>query len=179
MRRVYMTRFSVSFALLFALSGTAHATDWSDYAGMFPTFPCHDGWVGCVVKGEHVTPEPTRGDARNPTPANQRIDFLTLKPTAAFNPFSGLSDYSGIAAAAKAPPPPPPPDPVPEPVAAVVPDAAPAPVPDAVAVAPTPTPQPMVRPDPRPEPAPMVRPDPKPEPAPMVRPDPKPEPAPM
>jgi hypothetical protein len=127
--------------LVFLLSASpALANSWADYDALFPAFPCTDGWVGCVVGGKHVTLEPLRGDASNPMPANQRIDFVSLQATAAFSPFVSLSDYSRVSRqpAPEPPPPPPPPPVVPDSQLAVEP--VPSAEPDAVAVAPDPTP---------------------------------------
>ncbi|MCO4745839.1 MAG: hypothetical protein KC912_13680 [Proteobacteria bacterium] len=82
---------SLALAVLLAPS-SALAAEWSDYDDLFQTFPCPDGWVGCMIKGKRVSPEPSRV-ARMPVPSHARVDFLSLSATPVFDPFVGLSDY--------------------------------------------------------------------------------------
>jgi hypothetical protein len=82
---------------LFALgcaSSPAAANTWSDYAELFSDRPCADGWMACVVAGRHHTTESVRRDAKVSAPANARVDFIDLRPTAVFDPFGTLSDYT-------------------------------------------------------------------------------------
>ncbi|HHO50461.1 MAG TPA: hypothetical protein ENK18_06190, partial [Deltaproteobacteria bacterium] len=65
-------------------SGSTLAEIWDDFVLAFPAYPCPDGWTACVVWDQRLDPE-WRGD-----PADQRITWFELAPTAAFTPFVGL-----------------------------------------------------------------------------------------
>jgi hypothetical protein len=79
-------------ALGFA-STAALAASWSDFESAFPVMPCQDGWAGCVVDGEVVNPDMRDNGA--PMPADLRVSWFTLEPTASFSPYPSLSQYSG------------------------------------------------------------------------------------
>lgn len=81
--------------LLSLLASPAHATDWSDFADAFPKLPCADGWVACVVGDRPISPEPLKDQAGVPTPSDLRVSWFALDAQPAFDPFPGLSRYSG------------------------------------------------------------------------------------
>lgn len=156
--------------LIALLSLPAVGGGWAAYNSAFPTLPCTDGWAGCVVGGVAMGPGMLRDAAGRPLPADSRIAWFDLQPTAALSPFATLSPYSGAIggqlAVAPAPEPvrPPPPERVerpdapeanperpalpprpttPEPVATrPTPTATPTPTPTASRTTPTPTPPP-------------------------------------
>ncbi|MBX2799175.1 MAG: hypothetical protein KTR31_15990 [Myxococcales bacterium] len=73
-----------------SLAGLAHAQAWTDFAPAFPPFPCHDGWMACVVDGARVTPD------LSGSPADFRVDWFELTPTPSFSPFVSLSNYDAF-----------------------------------------------------------------------------------
>ena len=77
------------------MSTTAHAAGWGDFEAAFPLIPCQDGWVGCVVDGDSVTPDLARGSDKIRRPADLRVDWFSLEGTHSFSPFPGLSEYTG------------------------------------------------------------------------------------
>ncbi len=88
----------------FNANGSTLSNLWGDFVLAFPAFPCPDGWSGCVVWDDRLDPG-WRGD-----PADQRITWFELSPTAAFSPFVGLSEYEETSRAfVDMPPPVPPP----------------------------------------------------------------------
>ena len=74
-------------------AGPASAGDWSDFGAVFPELPCHDGWAGCMVDGEHVGPDTVQGADGVPMPSGMRLDWFSLGGTPATSPFVELSDY--------------------------------------------------------------------------------------
>jgi uncharacterized membrane protein YgcG len=82
------------------MSTAAHAGGWGDFEAAFPLVPCQDGWVGCVVDGDAVTPDMVRGSDKIRRPADLRVDWFSLKGTSSFSPFPGLSEYTGALAGA-------------------------------------------------------------------------------
>jgi hypothetical protein len=143
-------------SLLAAASFPALAGGWSTYNTAFPGFPCSDGWAACLSGDQAVGPGMSRDGAGRPIPADARVGWFDLKPTAVFSPFAGLSAYSGAVggevAAVVAPPTPAPTFDGPD-------EPAPAPAPTA-AVSPTPTSAPTSSPtswtSPAPAPAPVA-----------------------
>lgn len=74
---------------------------WSAFAAgslgfevSFPMFPCMDGWAACVVDARVVDPDLQVDSSGKVSPADARIAFWALEPTAMFSPFTGLSAYS-------------------------------------------------------------------------------------
>jgi hypothetical protein len=117
-----MRRFAaLSTVLAFGfLSTPAFAGGWSDFLSAFSTSPCQDGWLGCVVGGQAVTPNLVRDGSGAPTPADLRVGWFDLDGLPGFSPFPELSRYSGkltgsepAVAQADEPPPPPPVAPTP------------------------------------------------------------------
>jgi hypothetical protein len=164
-----MKRLALTVGLLAA--STAEAGTWSDYGNAFPAFPCHDGWVGCKVDGQDVTPEMVVDSDGLPIPADMRIGWFDLEATSALSAFVGLSAYTGEVESVA-------PDPVP--VAKPVP-VAPRPAPPARPSTATPDPAPSRAPVPDPEPVAVMNtpaPAPAPAPAAVVHPTAAPEPAP-
>jgi hypothetical protein len=74
-------------------AGSASAGDWSDFGTVFPELPCHDGWAGCLVDGQHVGPDTIQGADTVPMPSSMRLDWFSLGGTPATSPFVELSDY--------------------------------------------------------------------------------------
>ncbi len=133
--------------------GAALAAGWSSFSDVFPASPCVDGWAGCRIGSERLSAAPVRDAAGRPIPADARLGWFDLEPTAAFSPFGGLSGYPIDTA--------PPPAPAPEPVAAAAPVAAAPEVPAAPAapIAPSqvaPVARPTVAPAVAPAPAPVA-----------------------
>lgn len=95
------------------LSSVALGQSWGNFEAAFPMFPCHDGWMACRVEGQTVSPDLARDGTGMPVPADFRLGWFDLKPTASFSPFGGLSVYTGAAPARVA-------EPAPEPVVAAV-----------------------------------------------------------
>jgi hypothetical protein len=91
----------------------ARAGAWGSFEAAFPMFPCQDGWMGCLVSGQHVDSELQKDTMGLMVPADARIGWFDLKATAAFSPFPGLSAYEagGDAVAAAEPGAPPPVEP--------------------------------------------------------------------
>ena len=81
--------------LLSLLAAPAHAVDWSDFADAFPALPCSDGWAACLVGGDPISPEPVKDKVGVPTPSDLRVSWFALESQPAFDPFAGLSVYSG------------------------------------------------------------------------------------
>ena len=78
-----------------ATSTTARAAAWSDFAEAFPALPCQDGWAACLTGGGAVSPDLQRDRSNTPMPADMRVNWFDLQPTAAFSPFIELSPYTG------------------------------------------------------------------------------------
>lgn len=118
-----------SIWITYGLAGTlalaslpALASGWAAYNSAFPTLPCSDGWAGCVVNGVAFGPGMQKDVAGRPLPADARLGWFDLQPTAALSPFVTLSPYSGALGGqlASVEPPPerivePPPERLPEP----------------------------------------------------------------
>lgn len=85
----------VGAALLVASGGSAFAGGWSSYSSAFPALPCQDGWAACLVGGAPMSAAPLRDGAGHPVPADARIGWFDLAPTATFSPFTALSPYTG------------------------------------------------------------------------------------
>lgn len=85
----------LAFLVGAALPAAAHAQSWGDFSAAFPLFPCQDGWVGCVVEGQPVTPDLQRDGTGAPVPAHMRVGWFDLQPTRSFSPFVSLSRYTG------------------------------------------------------------------------------------
>lgn len=67
---------------------------WADFAGMFPLYPCQDGWLGCVSEdGELRSPQLQWDEQGRPLPSDMRVDW-DGNPTQTFSPFVGISDFS-------------------------------------------------------------------------------------
>lgn len=77
-------RTSLAVALFLALPTAAFAGDFAD---AFPAFPCMDGWMACIVGGQAQDPDLKPDSTGLPSPANARIGFWDLQPTAGFSPF--------------------------------------------------------------------------------------------
>jgi hypothetical protein len=90
-----MKRLSVLLGLAALMGGTALAQDMASMEDLFPAMPCHDGWAACLVDGDEVSPEPRRDAAGRPLPADMRVGWFDLQATSAFDPFQGLSVYTG------------------------------------------------------------------------------------
>ena len=144
---------SRSLVLLAALTcaGTAFAAAWSSFSEAFPAAPCSDGWAGCVVANASVNAAPQHDAAGRPLPADARLGWFDLEPTAAFSPFVSLSVYAPggapvaapVAAPVEVPPVPAPVEAPPAQAASAAAPVAPTPVPSApVAVTPSPAPTP-------------------------------------
>ncbi|MFK7926815.1 MAG: hypothetical protein AB8H79_01405 [Myxococcota bacterium] len=103
-------------------STPANAADGWNLDALFPERPCADGWVGCMVSGHRVDPEPSPDETGAPMPSDLRVSWFTLKGTSAFDPFTKLSEYPVQArVAVMVPQPEAAPDPiVPEPAQPVV-----------------------------------------------------------
>lgn len=86
----------VALAALTLAAPAAFATTWTDYGSLFEGRPCADGWMACVIEGNHHTSESVRSGEQVSAPANARVDFLSLAPTGQFEPFGVLSDYAAI-----------------------------------------------------------------------------------
>jgi hypothetical protein len=71
----------------------AQAGSWGGFDAAFPMFPCQDGWMGCLVTGQHLDPELQKDTAGRMIPSDARIGWFDLKATASFSPFPGLSAY--------------------------------------------------------------------------------------
>lgn len=83
-------------AALVLPSITALAASMGDYEGLFPELACQDGWAACL-DGRHVQDAtPVSDAAGRPLPSDMRIGWFDLEPTAAFSPFVGLSNYTGL-----------------------------------------------------------------------------------
>ena len=78
-----------------AISNTAQA-GWDEFTTAFPTYPCHDGWVACLVDGEKVDPALAKDTTGSPFPSDLRVGWFDLKPTDSFSPFVELSAYTGV-----------------------------------------------------------------------------------
>jgi len=62
---------------------------------LFPAMPCHDGWAACLVDGDEISPDTVTDSAGRPLPSDMRVGWFDLAATSAFDPFHGLSDYTG------------------------------------------------------------------------------------
>ncbi len=80
---------------VFGLSSVAWAQDIGSMEDLFPAMPCHDGWAACLVDGAEISPDAVRDSAGRPLPSDMRVGWFDLDATAAFDPFQGLSDYTG------------------------------------------------------------------------------------
>jgi hypothetical protein len=91
--------------LLFALSpaGAESTAGWGTFANAFPLNPCQDGWVACLSGDAAVNPSPLQDSTGLPVRSDMRVGWFDLAPTATFDPFGGLSDYSESPAVAVAP----------------------------------------------------------------------------
>jgi hypothetical protein len=90
-----MLRTTLMSIMLLASAFPAHAEGLEDLAaGSFPLFPCSDGWSGCQVDGQEVSPEMVRDGTSRPHPADMRFGFFDLEPLPAMSPFVSLSNYS-------------------------------------------------------------------------------------
>ncbi|MCA9492802.1 MAG: hypothetical protein KC621_22870, partial [Myxococcales bacterium] len=97
--------------LALAVPTAAHAQSWSGFSGAFPAFPCQDGWMACIVGGQAVDPGMQSDADGHPLPADMRVGWFDLQPTATFSPFGELSAYTGAdTRIASAEPPPEPTD---------------------------------------------------------------------
>jgi hypothetical protein len=81
--------------LLLMLGTTAVAGPWSDFSAAFPLVPCQDGWMGCIVKGQRLSPNLSMDQAGAPVPADMRIGWFDLEGLPGFSPFPELSEYTG------------------------------------------------------------------------------------
>ena len=78
---------------------------WADFSGVFPLYPCQDGWLGCVSEdGEVRSPQVQWDKSGRPLPSDMRVDW-DGNPTQTFSPFVGLSPYSGEEEEVAEPPP--------------------------------------------------------------------------
>lgn len=89
----------VLLAVLAGRATDAHAQGWSSFTAAFPSFPCQDGWMACLVGGAAVTPELANGEL-----AGQRVGWFDLKATGSFSPFVSFSPYDKVGAVAAAAP---------------------------------------------------------------------------
>src|SRR5687768_16988303 len=103
----------LSLLSLLVVTPMALAAGWSSYDNAFPSNPCQDGWAACLTESGAVGPGTAKDGAGRPLPADMRLGWFDLKPTASFSPFVGLSRYEGPIGGqqAEAEPPPPPPRP--------------------------------------------------------------------
>ncbi len=85
----------VGGALIFVEAGPAFAGGWSSFSSAFPALPCQDGWAACLVGGTPMSAAPLRDAAGHPVPADARLGWFDLAPTATFSPFTALSPYTG------------------------------------------------------------------------------------
>lgn len=93
-----------------AKSGTAE-----EPSPRFTSRPCQDGWLGCIVDGERVSPENAVDTKKRPMPSSMRLGFFDLEPTVSFSVHEGLSRYNGEPVAQiQEEPEAPPPEPTPE-----------------------------------------------------------------
>lgn len=83
--------------LVLIVSPVALAGSWSDLSTAFPALPCQDGWAACRLDGSPLDPEMQLDSENRPLPADMRLGWFDLEPTAAFTPFVGLSDYTTAA----------------------------------------------------------------------------------
>ena len=84
--------------LLLALLGaipSAMAEGWTTWENVFPAMPCQDGWAACLASAGALDGGSLSDAAGRPLPADARIGWFDLKPTAALSPFVGLSAYEG------------------------------------------------------------------------------------
>ena len=137
--------------LLALTSLPALAGGWAAYNSAFPVLPCADGWAGCIVGTAAIGPGMQKDAAGRPVPADSRLGWFDLQPTAALSPFVTLSPYKGtlggeLAVATPAPTPvvetPPPTQPEPVAPAPVDPPRVEHPPETAVRTTPAPTPTP-------------------------------------
>jgi hypothetical protein len=94
------------------LTGQVYA---QDFPGASSPFPCQDGWMACEVEGQRLEPGLRRDEAGRVIPADARLGWFDLKPSASFSPFVTLTHYPAPEEPPKGkvtrrdPPPPPPP----------------------------------------------------------------------
>lgn len=105
----------ITLLALMVGASVALAQNWSDHSEAFPLLPCQDGWVGCRVAGEAVSPALRSDGTGLPVPSDMRLGWWDLQPTPAFSPFVELSTYVGGAPAVAVAPEPEEPDEVGEP----------------------------------------------------------------
>lgn len=89
------TASGLALLALAATLGSASAEPWANYESAFPTFPCQDGWVGCVQDGRVLDPDLQADGTGMLNPADARIGWFDLEATSNFNPFPSLSKYTG------------------------------------------------------------------------------------
>lgn len=85
----------ISSLALFGMTSASWAQDIGSMEDLFPAMPCHDGWAACLVDGDEVSPDAVRDSAGRPLPSDMRVGWFDLQATTAFDPFHGLSDYTG------------------------------------------------------------------------------------
>ena len=91
-RRIHPLLLSTAVAL--GAAGVVAASDLGKYDALFPSNPCQDGWVACLDgTGQEINPEPLTDAIGVPSPADARLGWFDLKPTAVFSPFIVLSEY--------------------------------------------------------------------------------------
>ena len=96
---------SVPRILVLALLGaipTATAAGWTTWENVFPAMPCQDGWAACLGSAGALDGGSLTDAAGRPLPADARIGWFDLKPTAALSPFVALSPYEGPVGAQQA-----------------------------------------------------------------------------
>ena len=62
-------------------------------ASAFPALPCPDGWAGCVVEGQSLSPQMVEDELGRPHPADMRYSFFDFSALPAASPFVELTDY--------------------------------------------------------------------------------------
>jgi hypothetical protein len=83
------------FLMIVVLPMGAVGGGWADFSGVFPLYPCQDGWLGCVSEDGDVRSPQLQWDASGrPLPSDMRVDW-DGNPTQTFSPFVGLSAYNG------------------------------------------------------------------------------------
>jgi hypothetical protein len=83
------------FIVVVMLPMGAVSGGWADFSGVFPLYPCQDGWLGCVSEDGDVRSSQLQwDDSGRPLPSDMRVDW-DGNPTQTFSPFVGLSAYSG------------------------------------------------------------------------------------
>ncbi len=82
---------------LWFVAAPAHA-GWGDFDALFAVLPCPDGWMACETSAGGLSPEPLRDGSGVPLPADLRVGWFDLAPTAAFSPFAAMAARSGSTA---------------------------------------------------------------------------------